>query len=118
MEVTLAREYYKEQDVEFLLVFDMFKADGEFSEEEKNAEYKRLSNLGYKLYTTERWTYKGEGEKVVLPVVVGLFSEEELTSFDTNPDYGYAFRFVTNGDGSSIAFDENLVTRFDACTIE
>ena len=110
--VNEAREHYAGQNVQYLLAFDIFKTDGkdltkgqEASEEEKNAEYQRLLDLGYELYKTERFTYQGYLEKVYEPVVVGLFSEKELAAFPVNPAYGYAFHFVTNGDGSYITFE-------------
>lgn len=114
-EVTKAREYYANQDVKYLLAFDLFKADGKWlSDEEKNAEYQRLTKLGYHLYQSEYWTYKSRGEKVVRPIIVGLFTEGELTAFHANPSYGYAFRFVSNGDGSSISIEEcDLVIEFE-----
>ncbi len=107
-DVNKAREHYAEENVRFLLAFDLFKSANErLSDEEKNAEYQRLIELGYKLYQTEYWTYKGKGEKAVHPIVVGLFAEEELATFNANPIYGYAFHFVTNGDGSNISIEES-----------
>lgn len=110
--VTAAREQYAGQDVQYLLAFDIFKPDVEnrtkskrLSEEETNAEYQRLMDLGYELYITEYFTYQGYLEKVYRPVVVGLFSEKELATFSTNPAYSYLFYFVNNGDGSFITFD-------------
>ena len=110
--VTAAREQYAGQDVQYLLTFDIFKPDVKdrtkseyLSEEETNAEYQRLMDLGYELYITERFIYQGYLEKVYEPVVVGLFSEKELATFSTNPAYSYLFHFVNNGDGSFITFD-------------
>jgi len=111
-EVTAAREHYAGQDVRYLLTFDIFNPDvedrtksKEVSQEERNAEYQRLLDLGYELYKTERFIYQGYLEKVYEPVVVGLFSEKELASFPTNPAYSYLFHFVDNGDGSYITFE-------------
>lgn len=120
LDVNEAREHYAGKDVRFLLTFDLFKSTNEIlSDEEKNAEYQRLTELGYKLYQTEYWTYKDNAEKVVYPIVVGLFTEEELATFNANPIYGYAFRFVTNGDNSSISIEESdLITEFSDCNIK
>lgn len=110
-----ARKHYEGENVKYLLSFNMFKVDEEFlSDEEKKIEYQRLIGLGYELYEAERWTYQGEGEKLCRSVVVGLFSEEDLADFKINPAYGYAFYFVSNGDGSSISMEEtDLITEFD-----
>ena len=117
--VNAAREYYSGQDVTFLLTFDMFDADGrQLSEEEKATEYERLSELGYKLYETEYWTYQGEGEKEYRDITIGLFSESELADFDASDDYGYAFRFVENGDSSSITIDDNILEYSQADIVE
>lgn len=120
IDVYEAREHYAGKDVRFLLTFDLFKSTNEIlSDEEKNAEYQRLTELGYKLYQTEYWTYKDNAEKAVYPIVVGLFTEEELATFNANPIYGYAFRFVTNGDSSSISIEESdLITEFSDCNIK
>ncbi len=115
-EVMAAREHYRNQDVTFLLTFDLFN-DGEeqLSEEEKMEEYERLISEGYELYTAECWTYHGEGEKSYYTVVVGYFTEDDLVDFTGNPEYGYLFRFASNGDGSSICVDEkDLITGFTA----
>ena len=39
-------------------------------------------------------------------IVVGLFTGAQLDAFNSNPEYGYAFRFVYNGDHSNIKFNE------------
>jgi hypothetical protein len=55
------------------------------------------------------WKEKITGEKQEF-----METEEELADFDVNPVYGYAFRFVSNGDSSSISVEESdLVTEFD-----
>ena len=115
LEVGKAREEYKDENVVFLLNFEIFKGgtgtERNLSDEERNAEYQRLIDLGYELYTAEYWTYKGEGEKDYSTAVVGYFTESDLVHFKTNPEYGYMFRFVINGDGSGITVDENdLIT--------
>ena len=109
-EVRAAREKYDEKNVTFLLSFDMFKDNGEqivgLSEEEKIEEYQRLVSLGYELYTAECWTYQGKDQKRYYTTVVGYFTEDDLSLFRGNPEYGYMFRFITDGDGSGISVDE------------
>ena len=112
-----AREKYEGKNVRFLLGFSIFKDNGEetvlLSEEEQIAEYQRLISLGYELYTAECWTYQGKGEKLYYMVVVGYFTESELSLFAGKPEYGYLFDFVTNGDGSGISVKEtNMITNF------
>ena len=117
VEVNEARKEYAGKDVSFLLSFDVFNRDGEqMSIEELSEEYQRLSDLGYKLYYVEdHWTYYGDNQKEYSPVVVGLFTEDELTNFKASEQYGYAFHFETNGDGSSVSIDEeNVVTNFNS----
>lgn len=117
IEVNEARKEYAGKDVSFLLSFDVFNCDGErMSIEELSEEYQRLADLGYKLYYVEdHWTYYGDNQKEYSPVVVGLFSEDELTNFKASEQYGYAFHFETNGDGSSVSVDEkDVVTNFNS----
>ena len=117
IEVNEARKEYAGKDVSFLLSFDVFNRDGEqMSIEELGEEYQRLSDLGYKLYYVEdHWTYYGDNQKEYSPVVVGLFTEDELTNFKASEQYGYAFHFETNGDGPSVSIDEeNVVTNFNS----
>lgn len=111
VDVDRVRKENKNENVDFLLGFDIFNGKSELTEEEKEAEYQRLVKAGYRLYKATCWTYEGEGEKVEQNVVVGLFTESELADFDVNPDYGYAFRFVTNGDGSPVSIDESQVLK-------
>lgn len=63
----------------------------------------------------DHWTYYGDNQKEYSPIVVGLFTEDELTNFKAGVQYGYAFHFETNGDSSSISVDEeNVVTDFNS----
>ena len=111
-EVREALEKYKGKNVIFLLTFDLFK-DGGITDEERNEEYQRLVSLGYKLYSAKCWTYQGEGEKQYYTVVVGYFTESDLSQFKNNSEYGYMFDFATNGDGSGISVNEDeIITSF------
>ena len=117
IEVEEARKEYAGKDVTFLLSFDVFNSDGErMSNEELSEEYQRLADLGYKLYYVEdHWTYYGDNQKEYIPVVVGFFTEEELSNFNASEQYGYAFHFETNGDGSSVSVNnENVVSNFNS----
>lgn len=115
IEVEKAREAYADREVLFLLAFDIFaEAEVEITRQDLYAEYQRLADLGYKLYYIEdHWTYRANMQKEYVPVVVGLFSEKQLSNFDVNPKYGYAFHFETNGDGTPVSVDEdNVITDF------
>ena len=83
--------------------------------EDLSEEYQRLSDLGYRLYYVEdHWTYYGNNQKEYIPVVVGLFTDEELSNFKASEQYGYVFDFVVNGDSSPISVDEeNVVTNWN-----
>ena len=102
-----AREKYAGKDVTYLLAFNIYENEEILSSEKQAEEYQRLISEGYELYTAERWTYQGEGEKKYSSVVVGYFTEEQLSLFKNNFQYGYFFYFVTNGDGSGIKIDSN-----------
>lgn len=117
VEVNEARKEYAGKDVTFLLSFDVFNSGEErMSIEELSEEYQRLADLGYKLYYVEdHWTYYGDNQKEYSPVVVGLFTEDELANFKASEQYGYAFHFETNGDGSPVSIEgENVVTNFNS----
>lgn len=116
-EVEQARKEYTGKDVQFLVAFKVYKdGNDEISGEELNAEYQRLADLGYKLYHVEdHWTYRAGGVKEYIPIVVGLFTEDQLANFEANEMYGYTFYFETNGDGSSIPVDEkDAITNFNS----
>lgn len=111
-DVAEAREHYLGKNVTFLLAFELF-GNSDISDTERNAEYQRLVDLGYQLYETECWTYSENGEKEYLNIIVGAFTEEELSNFDVNPNYGYVFYFASNGDGTGISVDESeLITNY------
>ena len=116
-EVREARKKYEGKNVSFLLAFSIFKDNGEqtveLSEDERIEEYQRLISLGYELCSAECWTYQGKGEKRYYTVVVGYFTESQLSLFRSNPEYGYMFYFATNGDHSGISVDEtDIITNF------
>lgn len=114
-EVEQSRKEYAGKDVQFLVAFTVYKDNDALSGEELEAEYQRLADLGYKLYHVEdHWTYRAGGVKEYIPIVVGLFTEDQFLNFEANEMYGYSFYFQTNGDGSSIPIDEkDAITNFN-----
>ena len=108
-----AREKYLGKNVTYLLAFHIYEDEELLSGNKRTEEYQRLIAEGYELYMAECWTYQGKGEKKYYPVVVGYFTEDQLSDFKSNPQYGYFFYFVTDGDGSGISVDQNnLITDF------
>lgn len=114
-EVEQARKEYTGKDVQFLVAFRVYNGNDLLEGEELEAEYQRLADLGYKLYHVEdHWTYRAGGVKEYIPIVVGLFTEDQLANFEANEMYGYTFCFETNGDGSAITIDEeNAIANFN-----
>ena len=107
MEVRKAMMEYSGTGTMLFPAIDIFPAEGqsEATKEEIQAEAERLSALGYRIGYSKAWTYKGQGEKVPYTFLSGLFTVEELENFNANSDYGYAFRFTHNGDGSAVKAD-------------
>ena len=106
-EVMEARKHYTGRSVQYLLAVNMFDANGEpIVGDAKDAEFQRLSSLGYRFYEVEKWTYQGKGEKKYYTVIAGLFSEKDLQNFRPAADIAYSFYFITNGDGSQVQFSE------------
>lgn len=105
-----ARKHYEGKDVTFLLGIIIFK-DGitsDIPQDEIDAEYKRLAELGYKFYKVkDHWFYTANQQKVYQEVIVGEFTEEQLNDFKANDKYGYYFFFQKNGDGSAISVKED-----------
>lgn len=114
-EATDALKEYAGKDVTYFLAVDIFANSKplDVNSEKLTAELKRLSKQGYHVGYAEAWTYQGEGEKVPYTYVAGYFTAEELQSFKASKDLGYAFRFATNGDGSSVSSDQGIVCNFD-----
>lgn len=111
MPVTDARLHFKGKPVHFLLGFKFYEEDNSFPKESDMAlEYRRLTKAGYDLYQTEVWDFENGKDKRTMPVVVGLFTEEELKNFNANEKYGYHFYFVTNGDNSPLTFTDATMT--------
>ena len=55
---------------------------------------------------------------ITWPIAVGLFTEEQIRNFPVNSEYGYAFRFPTNPDGTPVQIEEpNLITAADVSSL-
>ena len=75
------------------------------------SELKRLTDSGYKVGYATYWTYQGEDmAKTDVPYLAGYFTADQLKTFAANEDYGYAFSFVSNGDGSAVSTDQELTS--------
>lgn len=74
------------------------------------AELKRLQSLGYDIDYAQAWTYQGNLEKVEYTYISGVFTAEQLESFRASANYGYAFDFAANGDGSAVLGKDGAVT--------
>lgn len=108
-ELRSAREHYANKNVEYLIYLDFNKTKGRnlpITEEDKEEEYKRLSSLGYDLYQTKVWEYKGKGERHYYDAVLILLTGDEIDNFKANDDYGYFLSFLHNGDYSPQDFDK------------
>lgn len=108
-ELDAAREHYINENVKYLVYCDFVsekKNYHELSYEEKEKEYQRIADCGYELYLAKPWHYQGRGEKVNYDQILLLLKESEFESFSTNPEYGYFFGFVHNGDHSPVNFSD------------
>lgn len=74
------------------------------------AELKRLQSLGYDIDYAQAWTYQGNLEKVEYTYISGVFTAEQLEAFQASANYGYAFDFAANGDGSAVSGKDGTVT--------
>lgn len=117
VEVNAARKQYAGQDVKFLLTMDVFQNEKQVAIGDLGGEFKRLGALGYDLRIVNREEQEGD-EIIVWPEVVGLFTEEQIRNFPVNSEYGYAFRFPTNPDGTPVQIEEpNLITAADVSSL-
>ncbi|MGN1080622.1 MAG: hypothetical protein ACI4QV_00885 [Acutalibacteraceae bacterium] len=112
-ELDEAIEAYSGQDVVFLVGIDIFSNESALSKEETDIELKRLYDAGYSAGYVQSWTYEGkDGKKKSVSYAAGLFTAEQLKNFEPNEKYGYAFHFITNGDGTPINPDSALDIEF------
>ena len=116
LDLQAALEAYAGQDVRFFVGIDLFSADDALDTggDAVVVELERLRGLGLEVGYAQAWEYQGaEGAHVTYNYVAGCLTAEQLQNFPASPDYGYAFRFVRNGDGSApAAGQQNIVTDY------
>ena len=103
-----------QKDILYFVAIDLFQNKTPLAPESDTAkeELKRLTDCGYKVGYATAWTYQDEWEKVELSYLAGYFTKEQLENFLTSPQFGYAFSFATNGDGSPVDAEQSLATEF------
>lgn len=121
LDLAAALEAYAGQDVRFFVGVDVFSADEYLRAGNAGleTELERLRALGLDVGYAQAWEYQGaEGDRVAYTYVAGSLTAETLQNFPANPEYGYAFRFVRNGDGSAPTREQqNIVTAYPTNTI-
>jgi len=69
------------------------------------SECARLKELGYDVFFYDTWQYDFSTDdyatmgKTYTSILAGVLSHDQLVHFDANPECGYSFNFVENGDG-------------------
>ncbi len=110
-ELKEAMDDHTGEEVIYFVAVDIFR-DGavlEATGNEAQEEVKRLQDKGYRMGLAESWTYQGEEmEQVTFSYLAGYFTKEQLEKFDGSADYGYAFSFAVNGDGTAVSPDEHF----------
>lgn len=116
MDLAAALEAYAGQDVRFFVGVDVFSAEEYLRAGNAgvDTELERLRALGLDVGYAQAWEYQGaEGKHVTYTYAAGCLTAETLQNFPVNPEYGYSFRFVHNGDGSAPAPEQqNIVTEY------
>ena len=117
VEVNAARKQYAGRDVKFLLEMDVFQNGEQVAAGSLGGEFKRLAALGYDLRLVN---LQEQDDDLIItwPIAVGLFTEEQIRNFPVNSEYGYAFHFPTNPDGTPVQIEEpNLITADDVSSL-
>lgn len=117
VEVNAARKQYAGRNVKFLLEMDVFQNGEQVAAGSLGGEFKRLAALSYDLRLVN---LQEQDEDLIItwPIAVGLFTEEQIRNFPVNSEYGYAFRFPTNPDGTPVQIEEpNLITAADVSSL-
>lgn len=117
VEVNAARKQYAGRNVKFLLEMDVFQNGEQVAAGSLGGEFKRLAALGYDLRLVN--LQEQDDDRIITwPIAVGLFTEEQIQSFPVNSEYGYAFRFPTNPDGTPVQIEEpKLITAADVSSL-
>ena len=117
VEVNAARKQYAGRNLKFLLEMDVFQNGEQVAAGSLGGEFKRLAALSYDLRLVN---LQEQDEDLIItwPIAVGLFTEEQIRNFPVNSEYGYAFRFPTNPDGTPVQIEEpNLITAADVSSL-
>lgn len=113
-EVQAALDANAGKDATYFVAIDLFR-DGtvlDAGSSEAQAELKRLTDSGYNAGYATSWTYQGEDDQQVdVPYLAGYFTADQLAGF-AGGEYGYAFSFATNGDGSAVSADQALSAQY------
>ena len=116
-EVQAALDANAEKNATYFVSMDVYR-DGvslDPAGNEMRAELQRLSENGCKVGFATGWTYQGEdGEQADMSYAAGYFTAEQLEGFPASTDYGYAFSFASNGDGSAVSPEQTLSSEFPA----
>lgn len=118
VEVDAARAQYAGRNVKFLLEMDVFQNGEQVAAGSLGGEFKRLAALDYDLRLVN---LQEQDDDLIItwPIVVGLFTEEQIRNFPANSEYGYAFRFPTNPDGTPVLLDDapSAITAADVSSL-
>ncbi|MDQ1236973.1 hypothetical protein QE450_004471 [Paenibacillus sp. SORGH_AS306] len=102
--VKMALDQHAGQDVKYFVAIDLFSNGTPLATNSKEvqAEVKRLQGLNYDIDFAKAWTYEGNLQKVDYTYVGAYLTADQLQQFKANTNYGYAFQFASNGDGSPV----------------
>ena len=96
---------------------DVFQNGEQVAAGSLGSEFKRLAALGYDLRLVN---LQEQDDDLIItwPIAVGLFTEEQIRNFPVNSEYGYAFCFPTNPDGTPVQIEEpKLITAADVSSL-
>lgn len=110
--VKMALDQYAGQDVKCFVAIDLFSNGTplETNSKEVQAEVKRLQGLNYDVNVAKAWTYEGNAQKVDYTYVGAYLTADQLEHFKMSTNYGYAFQFASNGDGSPVEGKAGSIT--------
>lgn len=113
-------EHKDDEDVRYFIRIDIDYGNApggkkqNITDEERLADYERLNRLGYDLYETEIWSFRGKGEHYWFKVVMGLLTKDQILNFSTDERYGYFLDFCESADGTPPDLESELtVPLFD-----